>query len=305
MNAEACLSSKYSLFTGSFRHAGHTAENRLAHSSLHRGILGQCVAALVVGVAGMTLHLDKGHVVLLGELKQSFPKVPVFNRSFVGVDPAVPAPLLQPLLVECVDEVICVTVHCYISGLFDGAQTADGSHELHSIVRSLVFAASDLAFVETFRDMPELPRTNEDVVNYFLRVFGDRIAFTERGRKTACKCSVRPDGLWYYLYCMATKLYEIYQAHNPDVEAAFVEATGIESAMCEKKLSHKDNRIMNLRNDSYEGKDIFVEPHVKLHPARSGADHQRIYYCFDYELGLIIIGWVGDHLRTAGTMHLC
>ena len=158
--------------------------------------------------------------------------------------------------------------------------------------------------VETFRNMPELPRNNEDVINYFLKVFGDRIAFTERGIKTGCRCSIKAEGLWFYLYHMATSLFDIHHEGKPDVEKEFLQATGIEVAMSEGSQSRKDNKIMNLRNDTYEGKELSMEPHVKLLPQKAGADHQRIYYCYDHEIDRIIIGSVGDHLKTAGTMHL-
>ena len=158
--------------------------------------------------------------------------------------------------------------------------------------------------VETFRNMPELPRTNEDVINYFRNVFGDRIAFTERGMKTGCKCDIKAEGLWFYLYHMATSLYDIHHEGIPDVEKEFMHATGIEVAVREGSQSRKDSKIMNLRIDTYEGKELSMEPHVKLLPQKAGAEHQRIYYCYDCELERIIIGQIGDHLKTAGTIHM-
>ena len=157
--------------------------------------------------------------------------------------------------------------------------------------------------VETFRSMPELPKSNEDVINYFRKVFGDRIAFTERGIKTGCRCDIKAEGLWFYLYHMATSLFDIHHEGKPDVEKEFLHATGIEVAMGEGSNSRKDNKIMALRKDAYEGKEISVEPHVKLVSQRAGADYQRIYYCYDHEFDRIIIGWVGDHMRNFGTMN--
>ncbi len=158
--------------------------------------------------------------------------------------------------------------------------------------------------VETFRNMPELPRSNEDVINFFLKIYGDRIAFTERGIKTGCRCDIKAEGLWFYLYHMATSLYDIHHGGKPDVEKEFLHATGIEVAMSEGRQSRKDNKIMNLRNDTYQGKELSMEPHVKLLPQKAGVDHQRIYYCYDHEIDRIIIGSIGEHLKTAGTMHL-
>ena len=157
--------------------------------------------------------------------------------------------------------------------------------------------------VEAFRSMPELPRTNEDVIHYFQRVFGDRIAFTERGIKTGCKCGIKAEGLWFYLYHMATSLFDIHHAGVPDVEKAFLHAAGIEVAMGEGSNSRKDNKIMALRKDVFEGKEISVEPHIKLTSQRAGADYQRIYYCYDHETDRIIVGWIGDHMRNFGTLN--
>ena len=155
--------------------------------------------------------------------------------------------------------------------------------------------------VDIFRSLSEMPKTTDDVIDYFSRVFGDSIAFTERGRKSAHKCSIRPDGLWYYLYYMATELIALYRNHRPDIESEFNARTGIEVALGESSQSHNNNSIMKTRADTYEGKEIWIEPHLKLVPQRAGADYQRIYYCYDFEIDKIIIGSVGDHLITYGT----
>ncbi len=154
---------------------------------------------------------------------------------------------------------------------------------------------------EAFRAMDSMPETAEDVAQYFQTVFGDRLVFTDRGLKTAARCKIKPAGLWFYLYYMATELYDLHHTHVPDVEAEFKAATTIEVAMGEGKQSRKDNSTMSSRIDSYEGKEIWAEPHVKLVPARAGQDFQRIYYCYDLELDRIIISHVGDHLKNYGT----
>ena len=103
---------------------------------------------------------------------------------------------------------------------------------------------------------------------------------------------------------MATSLFDIHHEGKPDFETEFLHATGIEVAMSEGSQSRKDNRIMNLRNDIYEGKELSMEPHVKLLPQKAGVDHQRIYYCYDHEIDRIIVGSIGEHMKTAGTMHM-
>ncbi len=157
---------------------------------------------------------------------------------------------------------------------------------------------------ETFRSMEALPESNEDVVQYFQSVFADRLVFTERGIKTAGKCKIKPAGLWYYLYYMATDLFDLHHRHCTNVEDEFKTATGIEVAMGEGKQSRKNNDIMNSRADTYQGKEVWAEPHIKPVPAKAGADHQRIYYCYDHELDRIIISHVGDHLRNQASLYL-
>lgn len=158
--------------------------------------------------------------------------------------------------------------------------------------------------LEAIRSLAEMPQTTADVVHYFQQVYGDHIAFTERGIKTAARCDIKPEGLWYYLYHMATALYEFHHDNIPDIVSAFQHATGIEVAMSEGKQSHRDNKIMNQRDDTYEGKELSMEPHVKLLPQKAGAEDRRIYYCYDHELDKIIIGRVGEHLKTAGTFRM-
>ena len=162
-------------------------------------------------------------------------------------------------------------------------------------------ARAQRSALEAIRSLAEMPQSTADVVNYYQKVYGDHIVFTERGIKTAARCDIKPEGLWYYLYHMATSLYELHHDNVPDIVNAFQHATGIEVAMGEGKLSHRDNKIMNQRDDIYEGKELSMEPHVKLLPQKAGAEHQRIYYCYDHELDRIIIGRVGEHLKTAGT----
>lgn len=103
---------------------------------------------------------------------------------------------------------------------------------------------------------------------------------------------------------MATSLYELHSSNTPDIEDQFMRLTGIEIAMGEQSQTHNDSKLMRLRDDTYKGKSISIEPHVKISSQRAGIDYQRIYYCYDRELSMIIIGHVGDHLKTYGSMFI-
>ena len=164
-------------------------------------------------------------------------------------------------------------------------------------------ARAQRSALNTLRSMAEMPLNNEDVVRYFMNVFGDRLAFTDRGIKTACHCDIKPDGLWYYLYQMATTLFDIYHACTAEPEKSLYHAAGIEMAPGEKGRTNQNDRVMKTRNDIYQGKEIYAAPHVKLSDQRSGGNKRRIYFCYDRGLDRIIISWVGDHLETAVSYH--
>ncbi len=150
--------------------------------------------------------------------------------------------------------------------------------------------------LETVRAMDRMPESNEDVIRYFVKVFGDRIGFTDRAVKTGCKCDVKAEGLWYYLYHMAVSLYDIHHAGSLEPEKEFYHATGIEMAPGEKSQKSHDDKAMRTRCDIYEGKDIYAAPHVKLDSRWSNGCNKRIYYCYDRELDKVIVSWIGDHL---------
>ena len=127
----------------------------------------------------------------------------------------------------------------------------------------------------------------------------DRIAFTERGIRTAARCSVNPDVLWECLYCAATALADLHRAGVQDVEARFRRMTGWEMAVSEGSQTHRDSEYMALRRDVFEGREISVEPHIKFPGSlkKTGAKYQRLYYAYDPYSGKIVVGCVGDHLE--------
>jgi hypothetical protein len=62
------------------------------------------------------------------------------------------------------------------------------------------------------RSLRNYPITCQDVVQYFIKVFGDRIAFTDSGFSSLETCRKRLDYLWEALFHMATTLYELHIA---------------------------------------------------------------------------------------------
>ena len=150
----------------------------------------------------------------------------------------------------------------------------------------------------------EMPRTLPAIVQMMADLHGHRLAFTPDAIASANEASYcdRPNELadaWRALFEMATTLHDIFfQEQANEVEKPFVERTGIEIAMAETKATQKNPKLMRLRRQSFEGREIDIVPHVKL-----GTDQRpfRIHFAVDREKQRIVVGHCGDHLDTAGT----
>jgi hypothetical protein len=55
---------------------------------------------------------------------------------------------------------------------------------------------------------------------------------------------------------------------------------------------------MKKREDSYEGEQIDITPHIKL---RAGNEHFRIYFGVLRSKKLLVVGECTNHLETAGS----
>ncbi len=158
--------------------------------------------------------------------------------------------------------------------------------------------------LDNLRTFEKLPETNSEVILYFQKVFGDRMDFTNQGRKTAEKCGLTPSTLWATLYVMASHLPDLYASEAAeDVEKHFLERTGLALSLHEGKETHRNNKLDRERVDYYDGREIWIEPHVKIKSAKGDPDYQRIYYAYDTESGKIIIGYLG-HLPNSLTRKL-
>lgn len=158
--------------------------------------------------------------------------------------------------------------------------------------------------LDQMRKMEKLPNGNGDVVRYFCRVYPDRLGFTERGEAEASRCGLRTDHLWEILYMIANDLVDLFRQKEGNLtEEEITTIAGCEVAMQEGSMTRKDNTLMRLREDEYEGKGISVEPHLKLKQVKGEPAHQRLHFCYDPELKKIIIGYLGDHLDSAATQY--
>ena len=162
-----------------------------------------------------------------------------------------------------------------------------------------------LEALERSRKEEKLPADNADVVRHFMRVYPDRLGFTERGEWEASRCGLKTDHLWEILYMVANDLTDLFREKEGNLtEEEVARVAGCEAAMQEGSKTRKDSTLMRLREDEYEGRKISVEPHLKLKSVKGEPTHQRLHFCYDPELKRIVIGYLGDHLESAASRYV-
>ncbi len=162
---------------------------------------------------------------------------------------------------------------------------------------SFQMARDIIGLLDELRSVPELPETREDVVQYFRKVYTDRIDFTDRGLNTASKCDLKPASLWQVLYATANDLVDLYRNSTGNLlEKDVQEATGFQASFGEGSMTRENSGMMRLREDVYEGKVISVEPHLKLRHGKEETEKQRLHFWYDPYKRRIVISYLGEHL---------
>ena len=160
------------------------------------------------------------------------------------------------------------------------------------------------ASLASIRQCDKLPSSPLEVAQYYQRVFRDSLDFTDRGIRSLSKCVTKIDILWSCFFAMGTKLIELYRNNTPEIETVFLNATGWDMARCEGSQTRSNPSLMALRNDTYQGRSIFIEPHVKKGKTDNSPDCVRVYFAYDKVTDRIVIGHVGNHLDNHTTLSI-
>lgn len=174
-------------------------------------------------------------------------------------------------------------------------------NKVESIEHIYKTAQDQLDSLNAVRNIAALPQSPIDIGQYFRTVFQDRLDFTERGLKSLKNCSTKTGILWECFYLMATYLPDLYREGTADIEAAYKEKTSWDLKRGEGKMTRKDKDLMTLRDDTYQGHEIKIEPHVANGNKESDPDFVRVYFAYDDVSQKIIIGHVGKHLDNYST----
>ncbi len=158
--------------------------------------------------------------------------------------------------------------------------------------------------IEKIHTIDEWPADNAGVVRFFLAAYGDRIDFTERGISSASKCDMKPEKVWDILYRVANPMVDLFRSGRDNLsEKDVADAAGFDMSFREGAETREREEFMRYRRDTYNGKEISVEPHLKFRGAKNEADYQRLYFWYDKENQRIVIGYLGDHLPNAATRY--
>jgi len=136
----------------------------------------------------------------------------------------------------------------------------------------------------------------------FATIYGDRIDFTERAIKTLGDCGTRPDILWNALYDLCTIAHELHTNQGEaDIAKAFNSKSEFEYSRGAGMMTRKDAKLIGQYRDTYHGREIDVESHIKKGNKESSDQFIRVYFGFDNESQKIIVSSVGKHLDTYST----
>lgn len=157
--------------------------------------------------------------------------------------------------------------------------------------------------LDAVRKIAHYPKSAQEIAEYFIAHFGDRIVFTENGIASLRECTTDPAVLWDALYQIATTLYDLYE--NDDitvVDQEFNRLSKLRLARGEGTMTRKDSGLMRQYSDIYQGKEINIEAHIKTNENKeTNPRFLRVYFYYDSELHRIIIGSCGKHLRNYTT----
>ena len=159
------------------------------------------------------------------------------------------------------------------------------------------------------------PAAPVEIANFFISHFPGRIDFTDNGFASLRSCETDAETLWDALYQMVTTLYDLYFNEGvSDVTRAFnSRSSNLRMARGEGKMTRQDHKLMRQYQDTYHGKSIDIEAHIKTSESReTSKKFLRIYFDFykstdphtHKEINTIVIGSCGKHLDNYTTQKL-
>ena len=150
--------------------------------------------------------------------------------------------------------------------------------------------------LQSRNEIHRYPKSPFDIIAYFSKMFGDRIAFSADAIKSAKDCSIPPEDLWKVFFNLATVMRDLLLDDCSNTYDRFKSITGIDCSRGEGTMTRKDRDLMKQFDTCYKDEIIDIEPHITF-PRIS----QSIHFGFSDNERKIVVGHCGKHLEIYST----
>ena len=146
------------------------------------------------------------------------------------------------------------------------------------------------------------PVTALEIVKIFLAANPGKLGITGRGLESLSGCRTKPELVWNALYDLTTVAYDLHtNSRSVDFKKEFESRSEFEYSPSAGKKTREDSKLMSEYLDTWKGREINVERHLRKGGDPNSPNFLRLYYCFDQETGMIVISSIGPHLRNWST----
>lgn len=188
-------------------------------------------------------------------------------------------------------------------------QSRRANHDLEARIAWLEHAldsqggsAAEDGAATAMADTSEL--TISAIARLFVSAFPDRIDFSERGWASLEDCRYEPRAFWSALHSMCTVLYPLYRDGATDKIGEFNSRSRFKFARGEGPQTRANSKFMREREDEYQGRRLFIEPHICSSVGDPNSPQFiRIYFNWDEETERLVIGDT-KHLTNCTTRKL-
>lgn len=153
---------------------------------------------------------------------------------------------------------------------------------------------------QTFRDeLRKLPASPVEALDLAADIWQDRIVVLPSARRSIAEWQGDVFDAWEVITSVTCDLWQMLFEESPsDFCQEFKHRTGLDLTLREGKETRRRTDLMRLRTQTYDGKKVTGEAHVKGHGRKNGI---RLHYYVDKNRRLVVVTHCGNHLRTAGT----
>lgn len=172
--------------------------------------------------------------------------------------------------------------------------------------KSPTIQSRDKRLYEFLSAMSGLPKKPDEVAKLAVAVFSFEIDFSERGWSSLVNCTTDSNILWAALKDISLILHPMFAHHKSiDIASEFSRQSKFSYARSEGKQTRKDPKLMAQREDTYNGRKIFIEKHISSSTGDpSSKNFLRLYFDYDTPSEKIVIGQCGGHMNNYTTKSL-